>query len=162
MANYASFGAILEQFNTTDGYVTIAQVDDISGPGLGLNAPDVTAHDSTGAYRAVVGGVKEIGEVSLVLLFDPAAATHVAVRTALTSREAEIFKMIFPDAGNTEWAFNAFVTAFEPTAPVDDKLAANVTLLGTGEPKIESDFVFLVDGAGDYLVNESGHVLIEV
>ncbi len=161
MANYAAFGAILQQFNTTDGYVTIAQVDDIQAPALGLGTPDVTAHDSTDAYRIMVGGVQEIGEVSLALVFDPAAATHVAGWTALSSRGHEVFKMIFPDAGNTEWAFRAFVTGFEPTAPVEDKLTASVTLLGTGDPRVESDFVFLVDGVGDYLVDDLGHVLIE-
>ena len=34
-------------------------------------------------------------------------------------------------------------------------------LLGTGDPKLESDFVFLVDDVGAYLVDELGHLLIE-
>lgn len=161
MAEYAGFGAILQQFDTTNGYVTIAQVDDIQALVLGLGTPDVTAHDSADAHRGFVGSVKEIGEVSLALVFDPAAATHVAGWTALASRGYEIFKIIFPDAGNTEWAFRAFVTGFEPNAPVEDKLAANVTLLGTGDPRLESDFVFLVDDVGAYLVDELGHLLIE-
>lgn len=161
MANYASFGAILALFDTTNGYVTIAQVDDISGPGLGLETPDVTAHDSASAYRDGVGGLKAIGEIGLALLFDPAAATHVSLWTLLASGDYGIFKMTFPDAGNTEWAFRAFVTGFEPSAPVGEKLAASVTLLGTGDPRIESDFTFLVDEAGNYLVDEAGNVLIE-
>ncbi len=161
MAEYAGFGAILQQFNTTDGYVTIAHVDDIQAPALGLGTPDVTAHDSADAHRGFVGGVKEIGEVSLALVFDPAAATHVAGWTALASRGSRVFKLIFPDVGNTEWAFMAFVTGFEPNAPVEDKLAASVTLLGTGKPQVESDFVFLLTEAGEYLVDESGSVLVE-
>lgn len=162
MANYAGFGAVLEHFDTTDGYVTVAQVADIQGPGLGLDTPDVTAHDSSSAYRAAVGGVKEIGEMTLALVFDPAAASHVSKWTALTNREHEVFKMTFPDAGSTTWAFRAFVTGFEPTAPVEGRLTANVTLLGTGDPKLESDFAFLVDSAGAYLVDDLGHVMIEV
>ncbi len=162
MAEYAGFGAILQQFNTTSGYVTVAQVDDIQAPALGLGTPDVTAHDSDSAYRSVVGAVKEIGEMSLSLVFDPAAATHVAGWTALASRGHEVFKIIFPDAGNTEWAFRAFVTGFEPNAPVEEKLAASVTLLGTGDPRVESDFTFLVDAGGNYLVDAAGDVMIQV
>ncbi len=161
MANYAAFGAVLAHFNTTDGYVTVAQVDDIQAPALGLETPDVTAHDSTEAYRVVVGGLKEIGEVSLALVFDPVAASHVSKWTALSNRDYEIFRLTFPDAGNTTWAFRAFVTGFEPTAPVAEKLAANLSLLGTGDPRIEDDFTFLVDDVGAYLVDDLGHVLIE-
>lgn len=160
MASYAAFGAILQQFNTTDGYVTVAQVDDIKAPALGLGTPDVTAHDSASAYRAAVGGVKEIGEVSMALVFDPAVASHVSKWTALSSRGHEVFKVIFPDAGATAWAFRAFVTGFEPSAPVEDKLTGNVTLLGTGDPRLESDFEFMIDDAGAYVVDGAGDVLI--
>ena len=57
MAQYAAFGAILQQFDTADGYVTVAQIDDIQGPGLGTGAQDTTTHDSDGGYRTTVGGV---------------------------------------------------------------------------------------------------------
>lgn len=162
MANYAAFGAILQQFDTTNGYVTVAQVADIQAPALGLDAVDVTGHASSSAYRETVGGVKEIGELTLDLIFDPAAASHVSKWTVLTGRDYHVFKMTFPDAGSTTWAFRAFVTGFEPGAPVDGRLAATVTLQGTGDPKIESDFTFLVDDAGAYLVDDLGHILIEV
>lgn len=161
MANYAAFGATLEQFDTTNGYVTVGQVDDISMPALALDAPDVTAHDSSSAYRQVVGGLKEIGEMSMTLIYDPAAASHVSKWTLLSNRDYTPFKLTFPDAGNTTFAFRAFVTKFEPSAPVEDKLTASVTLRGTGDPKVESDFTFLVDDAGAYLVDASGNVLIE-
>lgn len=161
MANYAGFGAILEQFNTTSGYVAVGQVDDIAAPSLGLDTPDVTAHDSASAFRQVVGGIKEIGEVGISLVFDPAAVSHVGLWTALTTRQHSVFKMTFPNAGNTTWAFRAFVTNFEPGAPVGDKLSASLTLLGTQDPKLESDFQFLVDDLGNYLVDESGRVLVE-
>jgi predicted secreted protein len=159
MANYAAFGASLEQFDTTNGYVTVAQVTDIQGPGLGADNLDVTAHDSASQWTEGVDGLKSIGEMTLSLIFDPAAASHVSKWTALDSRSYEVFRLTFPDSGSTIYAFRAFVTGFEPTAPVDERLAANVTLIGTGDPKIESDFEFIWDGT-DYLVDDLGHVLI--
>lgn len=161
MANYAAFGAILAHFDTTDGYVTVAQVADISMPALALETPDVTGHDADSAHRGFVGGVKDIGEMSLDLIFDPVAASHISQWTALTNRDYGVFRMTLPDAGATTWAWRAFVTGFEPTAPVADGLTATVTMRGTGDPKLESDFVFLLDDAGAYLVDDLGHVLIE-
>jgi len=160
MANNAAFGAILAQFDTTSGYVTIAQVDDIKAPALALEMTDVTSHSSASGWREVIGGLKAIGEISMTLIFDPAGVTHVSQWTALDNREHEIFRMTFPDAGGTTWAFRAFVTGFEPGAAVGEKLTASVTMLGTGAPKLESDFDFLVDETGAYLVDGSGNVLI--
>lgn len=161
MANYAAFGAVLEQFNTTDGYVTVAQVADIQMPALALETPDVTGHDASDAWHIGVGGLKDIGEMTLELIFDPAAASHVSQWTLMSNRDYTVFRMTLPDAGDTTWAWRAFVTNFEPGAPVGERLTASVTMQGTGDPKIESDFVFLVDDVGDYLVDDLGHVLIE-
>lgn len=163
MANYAAFGAILQQFDTTNGYVTIGQIgDDLQAPALALAAVDVTSHDSPNEFREQIGGGKDIGDVGFSLRYDPALASHVALWTALDNRSVEVFKMIFPDAGNTEWAFRALVTGFVPQAPVDSHLAAAVTLEGTGEPRLDDDFTFLVDDVGAYLVDDTGAVLIEV
>ena len=162
MAQYAAFGAILQQFDTADGYVTVAQIDDIQGPGLGTGAQDTTTHDSDGGYRTTVGGVKEIGELTMSLIFDPGAASHVSKLTTLSGGGYGIFKVTFPDAGDTEWAFRAFVTSFELTAAVEGALTAAVTLLGTGKPYIEDDFTFLVTESGTYLVDELGNVLIGI
>jgi len=162
MAQYAAFGAILQQFDTVSGYVTVAQIDDIQGPGLGTGTQDTTTHDSDNESRGMTGGVKEIGELTMTLIFDPGALTHVSKLTMLSDGEYGIFKVTFPDAGDTEWAFRAFVTGFEPTAAVEGALTASVTLLGTGEPYIEDDFTFLVTESGTYLVDELDNVFIKI
>lgn len=135
MANYAGFGTLLKL-----GGTTIAGVRDISGPGLTLETPDVTNHSSTGGWREFVGGLKDGGEVTFDIVFDPVAATHRNVSGGLlyllTTRASGSFSMTFPDAAATVWSFTAFVTNYEPSGPVADELSASVTVKITGAPTL--------------------------
>lgn len=135
MANYAAFGTLLKL-----AAATVAGVTNISGPGLTLETIDVTNHSSTSAWREFVGGLKDGGEISLDIVYDPAAATHKnasgGLLYLLDQRTSGSFSIVFPDSGNTTWSFTAFVTSFEPGAPVADGLTASVTLKITGAPTL--------------------------
>ncbi|MFA5160920.1 MAG: phage tail tube protein [Elusimicrobiales bacterium] len=114
----------------------IAAVSKVGGPGVSLDTIDVTADDSPGGYKEYAAGLLDAGEIKLELNFLPANASQTGLLTALTSRAAKHFKLVFPDTANTTWSFSAFVTNFEPDAPVDGKLAASVTLKITGQPTL--------------------------
>ena len=130
MAKYSAFGTALKK-----GGVTYAQVTNISGPGLSLDTQDVTSHDSAGAWEEVVGTILRSGEITLEIVYDPANATHKYAAGGLlydlVSRTAIALSLVFP--GAVTWSFNALVTGFEPSAPVDGALTASVTLKLTDE-----------------------------
>lgn len=138
MANYDAFGTKLKRGGT--GGTAIAQVTNIGGPGMSVETYDVTSHDSTGKWREFVSGLKDGGEISLDLNFDPANATQKAAAGGalfdMTAGTATNYALVFPDSATTSWTFNAFVTAFEPTAPHDGKLTATCTLKITGAPTL--------------------------
>ena len=118
-----------------EAFTTIAQVSNISGPGLSLDVEDVTTHDSTGAWEEVVATVLRSGEITLDLVWDPATATHswgVGLLAVMPRRATRNFQVIFPDAGSTTWSFAAEVVSFEPDAPHDGALTASVALKLTG------------------------------
>ncbi len=135
MANYAAFGTLLKIAGTT-----VAGVTNIGGPGLTLETIDVTNHSSTSGWREFVGGLKDGGEISVDIVFDPVAATHKnasgGLLYLLTTRASASFTITFPDTGLTVWTFTAFVTSFEVGAPVADGLTASVTLKITGAPTL--------------------------
>ena len=136
MAKYAGYGTQL--FRGTSGAGTAyVNVMNISGPGLSLDTEDVTSHDSTNAWEEVVGTILRSGEVSFDIVYDPADATHKNAANGLLAdllaRTSTLFTLVFPDTATTEWAFNALVTGFEPSAPVDGALTAAVTLKPTGD-----------------------------
>lgn len=120
-------------------FTTVAEVVNISAPSLALDTIDVTNHSSTAAWREFVAGLLDAGEVTFDINYIPTAATHNATNGLirdLKNRTKRNFKLVFPDSGSTTWDFSAYVTGFEPDAPVDDKLAASVTLKLTGQPTL--------------------------
>ena len=130
---YSAFGTALKK-----GDVTYAQVTNISGLGLSLDTQDVTSHDSAGAWEEVVGTILRSGEVTLEIVYDPANATHKYAAGGLlydlVSRTAISLSLVFP--GAVTWSFNALVTGFTPSAPVEGSLTASVTLKLTGQPTL--------------------------
>jgi len=136
MAKYDAFGCQLLK-----GAVVYAQVTNISGPGLSLDTEDVTSHDSTGAWEEVVGTILRSGEVTMDIVYDPAHATHKNAAGGLlydlaARTQIDTFHLIFSDAATTDWTFSAFVTGFEPSAPVGGALTASVKFKLTGQPTL--------------------------
>lgn len=135
MAKYSAFGTQLKR-----GATTIAQVKSIGGMGLAVDTEDVTTHDSTGGWEEVVPTILRSGEVSVEIAYDPNAATHKnaagGLIADLISKTANAYSLVFPSTPAVTWTFNAFVTGFEPTAPVDGALTAAVKLKVTGQPTL--------------------------
>lgn len=137
MGGVAALGATLK-FGTTP--VALVNVHDISGPSMSVDTIDVTAHDSTNWYREFVVGFIDSGEVSFSINWDPDETTHKVAASGLpyllTQRTSEDFELEFQTgaaAGDTYKAsFTAYVTAFEPSAPVEDKQTADITLKISG------------------------------
>lgn len=135
MAKYAAFGCALKR-----GATAIANVTNISGPSLSLDTEDVTSHDSTGGWEEVVGTILRSGDVTLDIIYDPDNATHknaaAGLIADLVSRTATTYNLYFSDATPATWAFSAFVTGFNPSAPVGGALTASVSFKITGAPTL--------------------------
>jgi len=125
--------------DTTAGVAaaTIAQVANIGGPSLSMDTEDVTTHDSPEAWEEVVATILRTGDISLDIVYDPAAATHSAAAGLIDykeNRKIGFFTLTFPNA--SAWSFPAYVTGFEPSAPHDGALTASVALKISGKPTI--------------------------
>ena len=136
----AAYGVLLKIGNgaTSETFATIAEVRDIEGPELELEAKEVTSHDS-GGWREYIGTLLTGGEVSFDLNFIPTSATQSyssGLIEDMVSRTKRNFNLVFSDTGATTWAFTALVTGFKPSAAVEDELAAEVTLQITGAPTL--------------------------
>ena len=136
----AGYGVLLKigDGGGSETFTTIAEVKDIEGPELELEAKEVTSHDSAG-WREYIGTLLTAGEVSFDLNFIPTHATHsysAGLVKDLVNRTKRNFKLVFPDGGSTTWTFAALVTGFKPSGPVEDELSAEVTLQVTGQPAL--------------------------
>jgi predicted secreted protein len=121
--------------NTGETLSPVAYISSVSGPGLALDTEDVTTHDSPGAWEEVVGTILRSGELTLDIVYDPVESTHDAITGLVAMMEAGNavgLEVVFPDT--TSWAFAAFITGFEPSAPHDGALTAAVKAKITGAP----------------------------
>ena len=137
----SAFGTLLKVGDgaASESFTTIAEVSNIGGPALKLEAVEVTNHSSTNGWKEFVGGLLEGGEVSLEINYDPVHATHDAstgLIKDMSDRTVRNFQLVFPDSGSTTWTFAALVTGFEPSEPVDGKLSAAVALTVSGQPTL--------------------------
>lgn len=130
-AALAAFGTLLKRAT-----VTIAEVTKLDLPNLKLDTVDVTSHSSTGGWKEFIGTLKDGGTFSADINYVPITATHKNAVGGLLSDFSlgtpAAYSIVLPDSPSSTWTFNALVTDFKATAPVDGKLAATVTFKVTG------------------------------
>ncbi|MFJ9027563.1 phage tail tube protein [Streptomyces sp. NPDC102274] len=135
MAGLDAFGTQLKRSDmaTTPVFAAIANVTNITPPGLERETLDVTSHGSPDAYREFAGGLKDGGEVSIDVNYDP--RVHDALVADFADSEPRDYKIVWPKTLG-EWEFTALLTGFEAEAPHDEKLAASLTFKVSGKPVI--------------------------
>lgn len=137
MAGIDGFGTALQRGDgatPTETFTTIANSTKIKGPGIKRETIDVTAHDSAEGWMEFVGGLKDAGEISLDINYDP--ADHDVLVTDFDDEDPRNYRLVFPDDDATTWSFSAILTEFEPEAPYDDKIEASLTFKLTGKPTL--------------------------
>ena len=135
MSKISAYGTTLVMNGTP-----IAQVTNISGPSLSLDTVDVTTHDQSEAWEEHIATVLRTGTLSVDIIYDPGLADHIAVLAQMVGKDAVSFELQFPDAAYSQYIFDAFVTGFNPSAPVDGALTASVNIKVTGEPILVSNY----------------------
>ena len=139
MAGLSSFGTLFEMGDggSPENFTTIADVHDISGPTLSAATEDVTSHSSPNGWSEYITTIKDAGEVTFSIHYQPTAATHnvtTGVLADLKNGTLRNYKLVFTDPSHTTWSFSGYVIKFEPKAPVKGKLTADLGFRLTGQP----------------------------
>jgi hypothetical protein len=114
-------------------FENIAEVGDITAPGLTRNEFEGLTQDRN--IDAYVLGVLRRDAMTLALNFLPDDGTHdhlTGLIKALITEPPPVegYRMTFP--GGLAWIMSGQVKGVQPTAPVDGKLSATVTLRFSG------------------------------
>ena len=130
------FGVLLKRGDgaTVEAFTAIAELIGLSGPGLALDTVESTHTESANAAKEYIAGLLDGGEVSADLNFLPGNATHTGLVADWQARTLRNWEVIWPDTGSTTWSFAAFVTSYEPSAPIEDRMTASVSLKLSGIP----------------------------
>lgn len=140
MSGRDAFGTLFQRATGTapgTTYVTIANCTSISGPDRTRETIDVTAHDSPGGWMEFIGGLKDGGEISLDINYDPAETTH-QIDDDFDDDEPRNYRIvILPDTEDEHtWSIKGILTELGDEFPYDDKAARTMTIKVTGKPTL--------------------------
>jgi hypothetical protein len=133
---YAGFGCVL-QVKIVSTLTTIAAVRDIAGPAVATNPIDASTR--TARARAFLPGMRDSGEVTFDIAYDPDENLHsasVAGGMVKLQQDATVcdWKLLFPaETTVVGAAFSGFVTGFNVKEPMDDLMTADLTIKISGE-----------------------------
>jgi hypothetical protein len=143
MPEYAGYRVLIKRLTTPPStYTMIANVADLSGPSIESEQIEVSHRADgvpTNMWRRYVSGMKDGGEVTFTLIFDPDDPTHdptlpTSMYGLAVSGEPDTFQIDFPGQGadRTTATFDAYVTNMDSDAPLEDGLTQEVTLKVSG------------------------------
>ena len=127
MGGISGFGTELKVNDKVIGSLT-----SIGGIEMSADTIDVSTHDSADGFREYVGGMKDGGEVPIEGNFANKDEGQEELLTAFESGEVQSCIITFPD--ESTWEFDAIVTAYGHTEPMDDKIGFASSLKVTGKP----------------------------
>lgn len=127
-------GTIVQRWNGSASWDVIAEVTNISGPGMSRDLIEVTSLDSTGGYREFIGGFRDGG--TLVLSMNYTKEGLESFHSDFESEEAQYYEVVLPDGESFE--FEGFVQEFPLTIPTDAQISMEVTIKISGAVTINS------------------------
>ena len=128
MAGYFAGGVVL-----TLG-TAIAELTNITGPGIKLDLIDVTSHSSASRFREFVPGLADAGEFKLEGNFTDSADANILLALLTNRSLTSGATIVFPNPEGSTWTFDCYVVGYEGSEPYDGKLAFTATLKVTGIP----------------------------
>ncbi|MFJ9662864.1 phage tail tube protein [Streptomyces griseoflavus] len=136
MAGMDGFGVQLKRGDgaATEVFTKIADVTSLNPPNISRETLDVTSHDSPNGWMEFLGSLKDPGEVSADVNYQP--DKHDLLVADFEDAKPRNYQIVFPDEDATTWEFPAILTGFEPETPYDDKASASLTWKVSGKPTI--------------------------
>lgn len=118
---------------TPEVFTTVAEVTNITPPGISRDSVDATHMQSPEGWREFIPGLKDGGEVELEINFVPGSATTLLLMAEIDAAAGN--KQIVFTTGEV-FSFAALCTNFETESPIDDKQVGTVTYKVTGKPTL--------------------------
>jgi len=138
---YIGFGILLKRGNgaSPEQFTAIAELIGLAGPTLSRETVDVTHTESTNKYREFIAGLLDAGEVTVDVAWLPDHATQneaTGILKDLHDGTLRNFQIIWPTAAPVTWTIACLVTGVDPTAPIEDRMTASISLKVSGDPTL--------------------------
>jgi len=127
------------RFQTADSsspgvWTDFAEVTNLTPPALKRDSIDASNEQISGGWREFIPGLKDGGEVKFDFNLVPKGTAYLSLMTELGTQTVSLRRIMFPDGSTL--TFSAFLTDWEQTAPLDDKMTGTATFKVTGAPTL--------------------------
>lgn len=116
----------------TEVFTTIAEITNISGPGIKMDLIDATHMESPNSFREYIPSLLDGTEISFDLNYLPGDTNQGGLREDQLARAIRNYQIVWTDEDGSTDSFAGYVTDFTPSAKIDDKLSASATIKITG------------------------------
>lgn len=127
-------GTIIQKWDGASQWDAIAEVTNISGPGMTRDLIEVTSLDSVGGWREFISGFRDGGTVVLSMNYTRAGLDSFFAD--FESDDVANYEIVLPDGTSLE--FEGLVQEFPLTIPTDSQITMEVTIKVTGPPTVNS------------------------
>ncbi|GGK89136.1 phage tail tube protein [Mangrovihabitans endophyticus] len=138
MAGADAFGTLFKRGDgatPTESFTTIANVTTIGGPERSRNIIDVTSHDSPDQWMEKIGGLKDGGQITVDINYDPRQTTHDLDDDFDDADPRNYQIVLFPGTADEHtWTIAGVMTGVSDEFPHDDKMGRTLTIDVSGKP----------------------------
>ncbi|CZT36137.1 phage tail tube protein [Rhizobium sp. 9140] len=131
MLGYGTGYEIWDSTLSTPGYVDLGEVTMVTPGSATADRVEATHMKSPGRRREYIAGLIDSGEASFEINWVPGSPTDELIRRVFESGETVLHRITFPNKHRV--AYDAQITGYEKDVPVDDKMAATVTVSVSGD-----------------------------
>lgn len=111
-------------------FTAIANVYNISGPGMTRDIVEITTYNSDG-WRDKLGGLRDGGTITFTLNFT--RAEYLKLKGDFENDDPINYQIILPDTDATTLDFAGLVTELPMTIPEGDRITIDVTIEISGQ-----------------------------
>lgn len=106
-------------------YTDIGEPFEIEPPEQMDDEIEVSNFASPDGFKEFIGGMTDPGECTFGINYIPGGATETLIFGAKATKRSVPFKFTWPNGA--VWSFNLLIRGFKPTAPLNDRLTAQIT-----------------------------------
>lgn len=128
---YGTKYSIWDASLTTPALVEIAEVTSVTPGAAQADRIDATHMKSPGRRREYIAGLIDSGEASFEINWVPGSATDELLRGLMNSGAVIEHEIEFPNGVTV--SFDAAITGYEKSIPVDDRMTATITVAVSGD-----------------------------
>lgn len=96
----------------TGSFEDILQATVLMTPQISTDYEDISNHDSPSAYREWLAEMKDAGEITFELVWNPADTLHNQLFTDQANATLLDWKIVLPNGPASTFSFSAFVSGF--------------------------------------------------